>query len=315
MEKTNENPTVAVLYSYDDDQHREWVEELVNKLKENKVYVNYDHDKLNLGDDINQFMELLVSNSDILLPICTKKYKSHIDQRENGSGYEGRMLAQVIKDKTHKVIPIYKDEYANDKTPNCLMGINGVILNDQFNDKHFGDLLKNILDLKIEKKVITKDPRETIAELMNVDIKEVKSKQELNLVNVKILGIVTEKVTQPTLDGSRGSALYDIPFKLNTQPPRDWDKFFIYCWRNPSSFTTMHRPSIASVSFDEIWLKGTTMDEVAEYHRDTLISSVNAANKMYNDRIIEEEKLRIEKEKKKMEFRKMVNEKSKGISF
>ena len=47
----------------------------------------------------------------------------------------------------------------------------------------------------------------------------------------------------------------------------------------PPSFTSMHRPGIASVYKDEIILDGTTIEEVKDYHRATLILCVEEANK------------------------------------
>lgn len=41
----------------------------------------------------------------------------------------------------------------------------------------------------------------------------------------------------------------------------------------------MHRPGIASVIGNRIILDGTTIDEVKEFHRDTLKLCVNEANK------------------------------------
>ncbi|RYL92565.1 hypothetical protein [Sporolactobacillus sp. THM19-2] len=45
----------------------------------------------------------------------------------------------------------------------------------------------------------------------------------------------------------------------------------------------MHRPGIAKVVSNKIILDGTTIEEVKQYHRDTLILAVNEANKKYNE--------------------------------
>ena len=57
----------------------------------------------------------------------------------------------------------------------------------------------------------------------------------------------------------------------------------------------MHRPGIASAIGDKIILDGTTIDEVKDYHRDTLLLCVNEANK----RMIEIEKRNRELEQRK----------------
>ena len=42
----------------------------------------------------------------------------------------------------------------------------------------------------------------------------------------------------------------------------------------------MHRPGIASVSGDKIILDGTTIEEVRDVHRETLVLCVDEANKL-----------------------------------
>ena len=41
----------------------------------------------------------------------------------------------------------------------------------------------------------------------------------------------------------------------------------------------MHRPGIASVSIDKVILDGTTMGEVLDTHRDTLVLALGVANR------------------------------------
>ena len=86
-------------------------------------------------------------------------------------------------------------------------------------------------------------------------------------------------ITTPRMDGTRGSALYAIPFQLSRTPSSEWIKFFLEEWEEPPRFTSMHRPGIASVIGNRIILDGTTIDEVKEFHRDTLKLCVNEANK------------------------------------
>jgi single-stranded DNA-specific DHH superfamily exonuclease len=42
-----------------------------------------------------------------------------------------------------------------------------------------------------------------------------------------------------------------------------------------------HRPGICSVSGDRIWLKGTTLEEVEETHRATLLLALEETNQKY----------------------------------
>jgi hypothetical protein len=102
---------------------------------------------------------------------------------------------------------------------------------------------------------------------------------QMELEPIRLVRIVTDEVSAPRFDGTRGSALYRVPIELSRQPGARWAQLFVEAWNHPSSFTTMHRPGIASVNGDRIILDGTTLEEVKTYHRDTLMLAVDAANK------------------------------------
>lgn len=87
---------------------------------------------------------------------------------------------------------------------------------------------------------------------------------------IHVTGVVKDRVGEPRNDGSRGSGLYSVPLQLSRKPSHDWAGFFERAWNNPPSFTTMHRPGIASVVGDTIVLNGTTIDEVETYHLTTV---------------------------------------------
>jgi hypothetical protein len=95
---------------------------------------------------------------------------------------------------------------------------------------------------------------------------------------IRLIEVIADEVTAPRLDGGRGSALYRVPIQLSRQPGARWTELFIEAWNHPSSFTTMHRPGIASVADDRIVLDGTTLEEVKTYHAATLKLAVDMAN-------------------------------------
>lgn len=111
--------------------------------------------------------------------------------------------------------------------------------------------------------------------------------QENRLMNIEIIGIPEDEVTVPKNDGTRGSALYKIPLKLSGTPSREWARLFAQTWDRPPRFTTMHRPGIARVSGDRILLDGTTIEELQQYHLETLKLVVKVVNEKCGE---EEEK-------------------------
>ena len=98
---------------------------------------------------------------------------------------------------------------------------------------------------------------------------------------IRITEIIADRVTTPRNDGTPGSALYEVPFKLSRRPDRMWADLFIEAWNHPPSWSSMHRPGIADVTGDVVWLRGTTLDEVEKVHRNTLMLAVNQANTQY----------------------------------
>jgi len=95
---------------------------------------------------------------------------------------------------------------------------------------------------------------------------------------IRILGVIADEVTEPRLDGTRGSGLYRVPLRLTRRPSHEWARLFERTWDHPPCFTTMHRPGIVSVQGDHLILDGTTMEEVERYHRDTLVLVLEKVN-------------------------------------
>jgi hypothetical protein len=97
---------------------------------------------------------------------------------------------------------------------------------------------------------------------------------------IKIVRVITEAITHPRNDGTRGSALYQVPLQLSRPPSAEWAEAFVTVWDRPPQFSTMHRPGIAHVVGDRVILDGTTIEEVQRVHRDTLILVVNRVNEL-----------------------------------
>ena len=95
---------------------------------------------------------------------------------------------------------------------------------------------------------------------------------------IRLLNVIEEEVTEPRNDGTPGSALYRIPIRLSALPSWQWERAFLQAWQFPSTFTSMHRPGIASISGDRVILDGTTMEELRDTHKKTLQLCVEAAN-------------------------------------
>ncbi|MCK4528320.1 toll/interleukin-1 receptor domain-containing protein [candidate division WOR-3 bacterium] len=306
------NPTTFISYAWESDDLKNWVKELATQLRQNGIDAKLDQWEVVPGDQMPHFMEKSVRENNYVIIICTPKYKTKSENRIGGVGYEGDiMTAEVLQNANHrKFIPILKSGTKETSIPSWLQGKYFIDLsNDHHFKKNFEDLITTLLNV-----------RETAPSLGNIPNKYNKAitkqiDEPIKEEEIKIKGILIDEVSLPLNDGSRGSALYKIPFELNKRPDYEWIDLFIQAWNRPSRFTSMHRPSIASVYGNKIVLDGTTIEEVEKYHKDTLKLAVETANNTLKE-IKLRKKLREEAEKKREEeHKKAIKDISRRINF
>lgn len=149
MEKQNNkgivNPKVFVSYSHDNEEHKEWVLKLSSHLINHGVDIILDQWDLRLGDNLPFFMENGLSESNLVLCICTDNYIEKANANRGGSGYEKKILsADLMKDGTQNyIIPIIRNNTKEKKTPTFLSGILYIDFQD---DKHYFDSYRKLLE-------------------------------------------------------------------------------------------------------------------------------------------------------------------------
>ncbi len=287
-------PKVFISYSWEDEEHKDWVRSLTDQLIENGIDATLDQYDLTLGDRLPQFMEQSITAADYVLIICTPTYKEKADNRQGGVGYEGHIISGELfsKGNERKFIPVVRKGDVKTTIPTYLSEKLGIDLSGKTDyESNFRDLVTTLWGGK-KKPALGRKP----AYVANVQTSSTNEDEP-----VHILGIITDRVTVPSMDGTRGSALYSIPFKLSKWPSSLWKQLFIDLWNFPPRFSTMHRPGIASVYGDEIVLKGTTIEEVRDYHRDTLKLCVDLANQK-EAQILEQERRKKEQEENRKQM-------------
>lgn len=285
------HPKVFISYSWEDESHKLWVKELADKLLADGIDATVDQYDLSLGDRLPQFMGQSISGADYVLIICTPTYKEKSDARKGGVGYEGHIISAELLScgNERKFIPVIRKGTIAQSLPKCLSGKLGLDLTEGSHyETGYRDLVTTIYGAQ------RKPPLGNIPSRVNTNI--VKSVSVNEDEPIKILGIIADEVTVPKMDGTRGSALYKIPFRLSKTPSRLWAQLFLATWQSPPTWSTMHRFGIASVYGDKVILDGTTIEEVRDYHRDTLLLCVEEANKK-EAAILQEEKERQSREK------------------
>lgn len=129
---TKPPPKVFVSYSYDSQEHEQWVEELAKRLRSHAVDVMLDKWNFHLGRPNASEMNRAIAEPDRVLCICTDEYIRRVDNGEGGAGYEGFLIsAELVKNAgTDKFIPVIRNVKGEQKTPKCLDGRGRVDLSD-----------------------------------------------------------------------------------------------------------------------------------------------------------------------------------------
>lgn len=308
------HPTAFASYSWDDDAHKLWVANLATRLRADGVDVRLDQWHAVPGDQLPHFMEREIRDNYYVVVICTPHYKKKSDSRSGGVGYEGDvMTAEVFtKRNDRKFIPVLARGPWADAAPSWLTGKFYVDLSDDKKlDQNYPDLLNTITGNLQQAPPLGKPPTGYRQPTYS------RPKRQANSPNdpIRILGVIVDEVTEPTMDGTQGSALYRVPFRLSRRPSIDWEQLFLREWQFPQQFTTMHRPGIASVVGDRIVLDGTTIEEVQRYHKNTLQLCVAEANRKeaeWKSRLAREQELERQKSES---HRRNVSDVAGGLNF
>lgn len=309
MEK-DKRPKIFISYSWEDEEHRQWAINLVNRLLDDGVDAHIDQYDLSHGERLPQFMEQEITNADFVLIICTPSYKEKADNRKSGVGYEGHIISNELMQghNERKFIPLIRKGSVSESFPIYLAGKLGINFKEDSNfENSYKDLLATLYG-KRKKPEIGKMPTYLTNNFL-------KGRSVDEIEEIRIMGIITNEVTVPKLDATRGSALYKIPFKLSESPSDIWKDLFIKTWNSPPRFSTMHRPGIAKVVGDEIWLDGTTIDEVKKYHRDTLLLCVEEANRKEKEFLKRRNEKQQQKQMQVQEHYQTVNDIAKEIQW
>lgn len=312
---TSNAPKVFISYSWDSDPHKTWVRDFSTRLRSDGVDVTLDQWHLAPGDQLPEFMERAVRENDLILIVCTPHYKEKSDARKGGVGYEGDiMTAEVFSKGNHrKFIPVLRNGDWDKAAPTWLSGKYRIDMRgNPYSEEQYNDLVVTIHNQRPQAPPLGKPPATPNPSAQTIQQPITTPKPD---DPIKIEGIVADEVSTPTLDGTRGSALYSIPFRLSRTPSSEWAQVFIGTWDHPPSFTSMHRPGIARVVGNKIFLTRTTIEEVEKYHRATLLLAVEAANKADAAIRVERQRKREQEEEQKRKHQEKIQDAAKKLRF
>lgn len=139
------SPIAFISYSWDDETHKQRVRNLATRLRYDGVDVRLDQWEIAPGDQLPEFMERSLRESDFILIICTPEYKMKSDGRDGGVGYEGHIMTTELY-TTHnyrKFIPLLSHAKSEESIPTWLRGAYHI---DLFNLELFEGAYKELVD-------------------------------------------------------------------------------------------------------------------------------------------------------------------------
>lgn len=103
-------PIAFISYSWDSEDHCEWVEELATELSSAGIQIILDKWDLEPGHDKYYFMERSVTDSNFVLLICTPHYAQKANARSGGGGYEATIITSELAGNVRqtKFVPILR---------------------------------------------------------------------------------------------------------------------------------------------------------------------------------------------------------------
>jgi nucleotide-binding universal stress UspA family protein len=267
LEQARPTPKAFISYSWETEEHRRWVLDFATRLRRDGVDVTLDQWEVQPGDQLPAFMERAVRENDYVLIVCTPHYKDRSEKRLGGVGYEGDIMTSEVmtQNNARKFIPIFRIGTSwQAAAPGWLAGKYYVDLSGSaYSEDRYQDLLTTLHGTRPSPPAIGKRPTVTgHSRLASTPAPPSERPVPPVFEPIRIIGIVVDEITQPRLDGTPSSALYSVPFQPSRRPSYEWMEVFIEKWNHPRSWTSMHRPGIASISGDRVYLNGTTVEEV-----------------------------------------------------
>lgn len=156
---------VFISYCWTSEEHVAWVAELGERLMSDGVDVVLDQWSLKDGQDLNAFMEQMVTDPTIkrVIVVSDAKYAEKANAREGGVGTESQIISQEVYNKVdqEKFIPVLRERNADGKP--CLPVFLGsrkfIDFSEHANDAEPYDLLlRNIYDRPVRRKPVLGKP-------------------------------------------------------------------------------------------------------------------------------------------------------------
>jgi hypothetical protein len=142
-----ERRTAFVTYSWDSEEHQQWVLNLTNDLRKNGVDATIDLFLTQTGTvNLNQMMITNIRDRDFVIIVLTKGYAERSDNFKGGVGFETILSLPILIENPNKIIFVIKyDGEFKDAFPFHLNGYYAINFSKEIHyDKSFKELIHKI---------------------------------------------------------------------------------------------------------------------------------------------------------------------------
>ncbi|MDM8128462.1 toll/interleukin-1 receptor domain-containing protein [Paraclostridium benzoelyticum] len=141
------NPNVFVSYSWDSEEHQEWVLKLVATLRENGINATMDVIETQQGTtNLNHMMVKNIRDSDYIIVVLTENYARKSEKLQGGVGLETTFLYNYLLEDLKKIVPILR-QGGNNAIPFHFKGLHYIDFSEGTNmNNSFEDLLYRIMN-------------------------------------------------------------------------------------------------------------------------------------------------------------------------
>jgi len=159
-------PKVFISYSHDSQDHKKWVLELAQRLRNSGVDAILDQFRLGLGDELGGFMERSVAESDRIIMVCTDNYVTKANSRLGGVGYEKMIITAEYMENidSNKVIPLIRQNGTHNVPTFLQTRLHINFSRDDEYELQFDELLREIHQAPLfEEPAIGNNPFESVS--------------------------------------------------------------------------------------------------------------------------------------------------------
>lgn len=145
QEDDGQRVRVFLSYSWDSEEHKDWVRELADSLATNGIDITLDQYDLQIGQDRFHFMETSVRDADAVLCVCTPTYVTKANDRASGAGIETSIMTPQFFNRTQtskQFIPLIRQSDDGPDTPDYLSSL---IFVDFRDDSAFTTSMESLL--------------------------------------------------------------------------------------------------------------------------------------------------------------------------